>query len=262
MIGTSRQSKLAQEASADKNNLGTDNDNSSESDDIERDLRKSQEFGKSCNSWDFDLSSRDDETAADFISKEEEALAAKETRAIRRLKFIVMLILLASMGLVGWAVFSWTSGSEQREFEQQFQEDSKKVLATLGNNLERILEAMDAFSVSIVSLARTTKQTWPYVVIPDFAARAEKIRDLTGAVYINTYHSVAEHERELWELFTSLPDAHAWVNESLALQEANPHNVWPVVWNYTLWDVIHGYDEWDKEFPGLHGTNNTGMFLR
>ena len=65
-------------------------------------------------------------------------------------------------------------------------------------------------------------------------------------------------EREKWELFTSLEDSHSWVNESLKLQEENPDSVWPIIWNYTLWDVIHGYDEWDKEVPGLEGTNLTG----
>ena len=190
-------------------------------------------------------------------------LAERESRAVQRLKFLVFVFLSTCMSAVAYGVYWYMTTSEIEEFRLQFREDATKVLSTLGTNQERIVEAMDAFAVSIISYARVSNQTWPFVVIPDFAVRAEKIRALSNAVYINTYHLVDVDQRDEWQKFTSMPTSHSWVNESIALQDENPANSWQTIWNYTLWDVIHGYDEWDKEeeLQGVEGINTTGPWL-
>lgn len=190
----------------------------------------------------------------------QDSITAQETKAVKKIKIAMICFLLACIGLAGWGVYTYTRNEEEDRFEDQFQEDAKKVLETLGRNLEHILESLDAFSVSMVSYSRAANQTWPFVVIPDFAVRAEKIRSLSNAVYITTYPFVEKGQRQEWETFTSLPESNYWVNQSVALQEENPNNVWPIVWNYTTWDVIHGYDEWDKEEPGVVGTDRTGTY--
>ena len=149
---------------------------------------------------------------------------------------------------------------EQREFEDQFLEDSIKVLSTMGSNLVRTLQASDAFVASITSLASVTNQAWPFVVVPDFAVRAEKIRSLANAVYVNTYNLVQPNERMEWENFTA-QTGESWVNESITAIEDFDGMDWPIVWDYTLWDVIHDYDEFDKENPGVVGVNTSGPWL-
>jgi hypothetical protein len=208
-----------------------------------------------------DKSELDDSRRTTMTMLSREDLMVLETRKVKRVKHCLAFFLVACMGFMGWIVYWYASSQEESQFQEQFEEDAKKVLSTLGSNLDRVLEAMDAFSVSLISFARATDQTWPFVVIPDFAVRAEKIRAMSNAVYINTYHMVDVDQREAWELFTSLPEANYWMNETIALQEENPKNVWPAVWNFTSWDVIHGSEEWDKEEPGLKGTNRTGKFL-
>ena len=199
--------------------------------------------------------------AAAAAKHREIILAAKENQALRMLKCFVFGFLFLCMGFVSWGIYWYMSTSEINELHLQFHEDATKVLATLGTNMEHILEAMDAFTVSMISHARSTNQTWPFVVIPDFAVRAEKIRSLSGAVYINTYHFVEDTQRVEWENFTAKPSSHSWVNESIQLQENNPTNEWQTIWNFTLWDKIHGYDEFDKPNPGEFGTNRTGPYL-
>ena len=185
-------------------------------------------------------------------------LAADETRAVKRLKKLVWIVLGISMGMVGYAVYHYTSTSEYRSFEETYMANSKLVLSTLGRNLDQILQSMDAFTVSMVSYAQASNQEWPFVVIPDFAVRADKVRTLASGVFINLYPLVTDEQRLEWENFTSIPENHAWVNETIALQESNPNNKWPIVWNYTNINVIHGYDEYYKDEPGLVGTNRTG----
>jgi len=190
----------------------------------------------------------------------ERQLAARESKKVRRTKHFVMLFLLLIMAGVSVATYYWISKQEYEEFSRQFQEDSHKVLTTMGSNLVRTLQASDAFVVSITSLASATNQSWPFVVIPDFAVRAEKIRSLSNAVYVNTYHLVQPNQRKEWENFT-LQHGEAMINKSTTAIESFDGANWPIVWNYTLWDVIHDYDEFGKENPGEFGLDTEGPWL-
>jgi hypothetical protein len=103
---------------------------------------------------------------------------------------------------VALAVYFYIRASENREFEDQFEADATKVLAAIGASLDSSLSAVDAFVVSIVSYAKATNQTWPFVTIPDYAARAGKIRSLAGAVVIGTYPLVKSEDRKEWERYS------------------------------------------------------------
>jgi len=190
----------------------------------------------------------------------ERQFAAKESKKVRRTKHFVIFFLLIIM--IGAAVTTYllSYNKEYREFVRQFDEDSDKVLSTMGINLVRTLQASDAFVVSITSLASATNQNWPFVVIPDFAVRAEKIRSLANAVYVNTYTFVQPNERKEWENFTA-QNGESMVNESIAAIENFDGMDWPIVWDYSLWDVIHDYDEFEKEYPGEVGTDTLGPWL-
>ena len=199
-------------------------------------------------------------TRPDTFSNPRRQLATKEIRIVRRTKnFVIFSLLIITIGVAVAAYFLRFS-TERVEFENQFYEDSNKVLSTMGSNLVRTLQASDAFVVSITSLALATDQAWPFVVVPDFAVRAEKIRSLANAVYVNTYNLVEPDKRKEWENFT-VRTGESWVNESIAAIEEFDGMDWPIVWDYTLYDVIHGYDEFDKKNPGEVGVNTTGPWL-
>jgi len=199
-------------------------------------------------------------TGPDASSYPRRQLAAKEIKNVRRTKYFVIFFLLIIMLGVAFGTYFISSSNERVEFEDQFYEDSNKVLSAMGSNLVRTLQASDAFVVSITSLASATNQAWPFVVVPDFAVRAEKIRSLANAVYVNTYNLVEPDERKKWENFTART-GESWVNESIAAIEEFDGMDWPIVWDYTLYDVIHDYDEFDKENPGEVGVNTTGPWF-
>ncbi len=184
--------------------------------------------------------------------QQSEELAATETRVVGKLKLVVFGSLFLSMLAVAMSAYFLTSGAEQQYFEERFYDDAIKILGNMGNNLERTLEASDAFVVGMTSFAAHTNQTWPFVVIPDFAVRAEKIRSLCGAVYVNTYHVVQENQRKEWEKFTAKV-GRAMVDESIAAI-ADFHGVeWPITTDYNEWNVIYDYDELEKENPVSSG---------
>jgi hypothetical protein len=138
------------------------------------------------------------------ISSHREELASKESRVVTKLKLLVFGSLFFSMVAVVLAAYYLTSQAEIDSFELKFHDDANKLLGNMGQNLQRTMEAADAFITSISSYAAHTNQTWPYVVIPDFAVRAEKVRSLCGAVYLNTYQFVEHAQRKEWENFTAI----------------------------------------------------------
>ncbi|KAL3917415.1 MAG: hypothetical protein SGILL_004724 [Bacillariaceae sp.] len=189
-----------------------------------------------------------------------EHLAEKETKTLRRLKCIVFSLLFCSMMAVAFTAYYVTARQETVEFEKQYYENAHKVLSTMGSNLERTLQASDAFVASIASMAELTNQTWPFVVVPDFAVRAEKIRSLANAVVANTYAVIQPEERSEWERFSALA-GESFVEESLTVMEEYDDSHWPIIWNYTAWNVIWAYDEYDKENPGEEGTTREGTYM-
>jgi hypothetical protein len=191
--------------------------------------------------------------------KEEEQLANKETKMVGRLKIVVLLVLMFSAIGVALSVFFYVRNSELDAFEESFNSDGVKVLSSLGANLDLTMEAMDSFAVSILSYARETNQTWPFVTIPDFAIRAGKLLTLSSAFYVNTYPLIYnQDQRKEWEQYTA--SHNQWVDESIAIQENHDGYTGPIIKNYTNWDVIHDYGEYDKEVEaqGVNGTSRKG----
>jgi hypothetical protein len=169
-----------------------------------------------------------------------EELASNETLVVTKLKLLVFGSLFFSMVAVVLAAYFLTLQAEITSFELHFHDDANKILGNIGQNLQRSMEASDAFITSITSYAAHTNQTWPFVVIPDYSVRAEKIRSLCGGIYAATYHVVNNEQRKEWENFT------ATVGKDMA--DIADYNVmdWPVTPNYTEWNVIYDYGEYDK----------------
>jgi flagellar basal body-associated protein FliL len=138
-----------------------------------------------------------------------EAIATAETNAVFRLKIVVISFLVASAIGVALAVYYFTSNAEENEFEEKFQDHAAKVLEALGSSVALTLGAVDNYVVTLVSFARYTNETWPYVTMPDYGVRAAKIRSLSKAVVVSQYHFVTTEQRTTWENYTSQNSA--WV---------------------------------------------------
>ncbi len=68
---------------------------------------------------------------------------------------------------VAVTVYRYVSTAEHTSFEGHFQDDSDKVLEAIGSTLELTLGSVDNFLVGMVSFARYTNATWPFVTVPD-----------------------------------------------------------------------------------------------
>lgn len=62
----------------------------------------------------------------------QQEIARQETRAVQRLRIIFALVIIVCTVLVAVSVYIYTTGTEQRAFEEAFSSDANKVLESIG----------------------------------------------------------------------------------------------------------------------------------
>lgn len=188
-----------------------------------------------------------DESVSDsqsILNEEEEtreAIAKRETSFVRCMRLLVLSVLVSSTILVAFAVFFFLRSAEQRHFDEAFNYDANKVLDAIGGGIDLTLTAVDSLVVTMVSFARFSNSTWPFVTVPDFELRAAKTRILSKSVIISQYLVVEKHQRTDWEAYAA--ENNAWVNESISMQEKDSNFHGPIVRDFYVVDEIHDYDE-------------------
>ncbi|KAL7572637.1 hypothetical protein ACA910_010388 [Epithemia clementina (nom. ined.)] len=211
------------------------------------------------------LNEFNDEDEVESKNNDHHALIAKrETKQIFRLRVLVFSVLFLSMVLVSVVTYYYTSTNEQTGFEEAFKDNAGKVLQSLGASLDKALAGVDAFVVSMLSYARETNQTWPYVTIPDFEARSTKFLALTKAVVFMEFPLVTPETRLRWEQYTK-EHGRDWANKSVNYLKEN--NLFQDVYqqrNITepeYLDFVHDYSAWGVDNPQGLPYSNPGPFL-
>jgi len=139
--------------------------------------------------------------------EKEDSIAKRETRFVRWMRFFVMTVLIGSTISVAYAVYAYTVGNEQQQFEQDFKANAHKVLSGMGDSFDLTLTAVDSMVVTMVSFARYTNASWPFVTIPNFETRSAKIRTLSKATVIFLYLRVSRDQRKEWEAYATANNA-------------------------------------------------------
>jgi hypothetical protein len=158
------------------------------------------------------------------------------TRVVSYMRLLVLAVLLTSMASTATIVYLYTSREETSHFKQSFTDDTNHVVEALSETLYTTMGAVDSYIVSLMSLCKSTHQSWPFVSVPDAAVRLSKLRSLSKGVFVQQAHIVAESQRLAWEKYTA--NHNAWVNESLVLQTTDP-NYYGVDYNATS---VHNYN--------------------
>jgi hypothetical protein len=170
-----------------------------------------------------------DKTAND---EQEQVIGKQETRFVQAMRLLVLFVLAGATAGAGYSVYWFLDTSETDDFREDFVADAGKVMASIGQNLDRTLTALDSFVVTMVSYAKDTNSTWPQVTIPDFEVRASKIRALSKGVYLNNYMLIDREEREEWENYAEQNGG--WVEESIAIQKTDSNYYGPFIDDYYI----------------------------
>lgn len=149
--------------------------------------------------------------------EEKDEIAEAEARVVWRLRALVLISLLLSAVASSFGVLYYLRSSETAEFEDSFNSDAGKLLQTIGTVLDNTLGATDAFIVKLVSYAKASNSSWPYVTMPYFALHATKVLKLSQGIHLGMKHIVYENQRETWETYSE--QEHGWIQDSLDIQE-------------------------------------------
>jgi hypothetical protein len=127
-------------------------------------------------------------SGANGTNKEEDAflkVGTNETKRVWRLKLAVLLVVIACTVATAFAVYVYTSNTEEAQFEDQYYEYANKVLDSIGATFDNTFGAMDALATDVVAYAKATNQTWPFVYVPFFGIQASKILSIANNVWMS-----------------------------------------------------------------------------
>eukprot|EP00980_Cylindrotheca_fusiformis_P003257 scaffold735_cov116-Cylindrotheca_fusiformis.AAC.27 len=171
-------------------------------------------------------------------------VAKREQKAVTNSKILVFFVLLLAVSGAAAATYLLTATEEQNDFEAAFAGLGSEVSTVARNKFDQIYDALDAFSTIISSQAETDPNTrWPFVLVRDYALKAEKMAVLVGLTSPNFVFLpiVHEEDRERWGSF-AFESAPVYYQESLA-QEGDSRTVEELM-NITVPFLYeHGRDE-------------------
>ena len=155
------------------------------------------------------------------LSKEEqEVIAKQESRAIFWLRVLVVLVLVASTVGVCIAVHNHLSNAEEEDFTSQFESDAAKMIEGIADSFDNTFGAADTFALSLVSFAKSTNMTWPFVTFPDFTVQGMKVLKSSNAFMVGLYPIVEVEQIDEWKQYASEHDD--WVKEALEIHANDP----------------------------------------
>ena len=108
-----------------------------------------------------------------------EEIARQEGKAVFWLRMLVVAVLAASAVAVVVSVYFYAANEQQEAFESKFDGDALKVLDAVSTTLEQTLGSTDAFIAQMVSYARYSNSSWPFVTVPSVRNKQTVISSVT-----------------------------------------------------------------------------------
>lgn len=183
----------------------------------------------------------DDNDTSKSVSQRKDAVIAKnESRTVLGMKMVVFGVLVSATVGVALLVYFYITNSETRQMEEQFSEHANKVLEGIGSSLDSTFGSLDSLATGLVSYAKASNQTWPYVTVPDFAQRVAKTLPFSKSMSIALNPIVYPETRGEWEEYSIGPQAVEDVENSLTIMENDPNYHGAIFTEYTMNSTIYG----------------------
>jgi hypothetical protein len=132
-------------------------------------------------------------------NKDCETVARRETKAVNVLRALVLLLLLVSATLASVGVYFYTSNAEKQKFEAAYTANAHRMIGSFHDAVERQLGAINSMATTITSYALDTKQTFPFVTVPNFEIRGSDLRVQADAIAVLWSPLVTDETRTAWE---------------------------------------------------------------
>eukprot|EP00980_Cylindrotheca_fusiformis_P000323 scaffold78_cov96-Cylindrotheca_fusiformis.AAC.2 len=174
-------------------------------------------------------------------------VADQEEKAVARSKFLFFFVLLLAVSGAATATYLLMESEEYNDFQAGFAGLGSEVSTVAGQKVDQMFSALDSYSLFITSEARANpNSSWPFVTIPRFSTKSEKIAALVGLESPNLFICpvVQEAERDRWPSFV-MESSPAYYKESienegnkkLTVEEMMEVTI-PYVWSYSFDETL------------------------
>jgi hypothetical protein len=126
-------------------------------------------------------------------------LARRETKVVNMLRALVLVLLFVTATITSVGVYLYTSKDETQKFEVAYEANAQRIVESFHDAVERRLGAINSMATAITSHSLDTKQTFPFVTIPDFEVRGSDLRVQADATSISWAPLVTDETRVAWE---------------------------------------------------------------
>ncbi|CAB9524168.1 Receptor-type guanylate cyclase gcy [Seminavis robusta] len=130
-----------------------------------------------------------------------ESLAREETRAVSCLRWVVLLVLLATAASVSVITFFYSRRVEEEQFLAEFASVAAMTLRSFVEAVEHKMGAMDTMATGITSYALASGETFPNVTVPDYEIKGASIRTQTDSIYSFWLPLVTDETRAGYEAY-------------------------------------------------------------
>jgi hypothetical protein len=201
-----------------------------------------------CNSVPDDGSVNSDTSMKSSRSKYRKSeIGTKETKDVVCLRFVVFLVLFVSALLVGIAVFVSIRKEERVKFEESYITEVSKLFESLTIASKNMIGSLDMLSTIVVSHARDSNSTWPFVTIPDFPNRISKQLSTGVGVALTMSVIVQPKDRLKWEEYAM--NNSDIVPQALKIMETDKNYHGEVKWTYRNEPVVVEIAEVSRPIP-------------
>ena len=144
-----------------------------------------------------------------------QSLATQENKDLTKFRLFLVTILFWTTIGVGLAVWIYFTEETEKGFEEFYDHQAQELYEESTSKIIVALGAIDSFALALSAKF----SDWPFVTVPKFSIRAERLRNLSNAVQVSNYYYVQNDQLEQWEAYSTENDF--WLEEGIQNQETN-----------------------------------------
>ena len=133
----------------------------------------------------------------------------KETKAVFRVRMIILFVLVLAAAGVSTAVFLTTRNAELDEFSVQYEGSAEKILDSF-NGIFQEMTSISGLAVSHTASSVDLGQTYPYVTLSNFQEKAGNARALSRTLFVSISNVVTKEQLAEYDQFV-LSDNNTWM---------------------------------------------------
>ena len=140
----------------------------------------------------------------------------QDTRMVNCSKVAVFVFLLLTAAATATVTYFIFSNSQTEQFQDEFEDYATEIVKVAGLNTDNIVSTIQNMALTVTSHAVATNQTFPFVTVKHYEARAQQVLRLSGARYLSMSVRVEPQERSDWESYSVRNTQ--WVQDGLDYQ--------------------------------------------